>query len=49
MEWNFVGDQLLRGKEAVRRYMAKAYLEPSKFMVDELLRMIFLPQLAKSA
>ncbi|MGV3585675.1 MAG: nuclear transport factor 2 family protein [Adhaeribacter sp.] len=36
-EWTFVGDQILRGKEAVRRYMATAYLEPPKFMVENLI------------
>ncbi|GAA4294906.1 nuclear transport factor 2 family protein [Nibribacter koreensis] len=35
--WTFVGDQTLRGKEAVRRYMASAYLEPPKFMVENLI------------
>lgn len=33
-EWTFVGDRILRGKEAVRQYMAAAYLEPPKFMVE---------------
>ena len=36
-EWTFVGDQILRGKEAVRQYMAKAYVEPPKFMVENLI------------
>ncbi|KAA5543957.1 nuclear transport factor 2 family protein [Adhaeribacter rhizoryzae] len=36
-EWTFVGDQTLHGKEAVRRYMATAYLEPPKFMVENLI------------
>ena len=36
-EWNFVGEQILRGKEAVRQYMVKAYLEPPKFMVAQLI------------
>ena len=36
-EWTFVGDQILRGKEAVRLYMAKAYVEPPKFMVENLI------------
>jgi uncharacterized protein len=36
-EWTFVGDQTLRGKEAVRQYMAKAYQEPPKFMVEHLI------------
>ena len=36
-EWNFVGEQILQGKEAVRQYMAKAYLEPPKFRVEHLI------------
>ena len=36
-EWTFVGDQTLRGKEAVRQYMAEAYVEPPKFMVEHLI------------
>jgi ketosteroid isomerase-like protein len=36
-EWTFVGDQTLRGKEAVRQYMKKAYMEPPKFMVENLI------------
>jgi len=36
-EWTFVGDQTLRGKEAVRQYMAKVYEEPPKFMVENLI------------
>lgn len=32
-EWTFVGDQTLKGKEAVRQYMATAYTEPPKFTV----------------
>lgn len=35
--WNFVGEQILQGKEAVRQYMANAYLEPPKFMVEQLI------------
>jgi ketosteroid isomerase-like protein len=34
--WTFVGDQTLRGKEAVRRYMATAYTEPPRFTVENL-------------
>lgn len=33
----FVGDKTLEGKQAVREYMAKEYLEPPKFMVDHLI------------
>jgi ketosteroid isomerase-like protein len=33
--WDFVGDQVLKGKEAVRQYMATAYLEPPKVVIDQ--------------
>jgi ketosteroid isomerase-like protein len=36
-KWIFVADETLEGKEAVRRYMTKAYLEPPKFKVDNLI------------
>lgn len=36
-EWTFVGDETLRGKQAVRQYMAMAYAEPPKFMVEDLI------------
>jgi ketosteroid isomerase-like protein len=36
-EWTFVGDKVLRGKDAVRQYMAKAYVEPPKFIVENLI------------
>ncbi|MET3878555.1 nuclear transport factor 2 family protein [Chitinophaga sp. OAE865] len=36
-EWTFVGDRTLRGKEAVRQYMANAYATPPKFMVENLI------------
>jgi len=32
--WIFVGDQTLHGKEEVRQYMAKVYLEPPNFSVE---------------
>ena len=32
-EWTFVGDRILKGKEAVRQYMATTYFEPPKFTV----------------
>ena len=35
--WTFVGEQTLQGKEAVREYMAATYLEPPKFMVEQLI------------
>ena len=35
--WNFLGDKTLRGKEAVRRWMAETYKEPPKFKVQQLI------------
>lgn len=36
-EWKFIGEQTLRGKEAVRKYMSTAYKKPPKFKVDNLI------------
>jgi uncharacterized protein (TIGR02246 family) len=36
-QWTFVGDKTLKGKEAVRRYMAETYIEPPKFTVERLI------------
>ncbi|RYD86526.1 MAG: nuclear transport factor 2 family protein [Sphingobacteriales bacterium] len=36
-KWTFVGDETLTGKEAVRLYMAKTYIEAPKFMVEHLI------------
>jgi len=36
-EWTFVGDKVLQGKEAVRQWMATNYVEPPKFMVENLI------------
>ena len=36
-EWTFVGEMTLKGKEAVRRWMADNYEEPPKFVVTRLL------------
>lgn len=36
-EWTFVGDRTLYGKEAVRQYMKTAYIEPPKFIVENLI------------
>ena len=36
-EWNFVGDRTLKGKEAVRQYMAHAYREPPVFRVERMI------------
>lgn len=35
--WTFVGDTTLRGKEAVRRWMATTYKEPPKLTVSHLI------------
>jgi ketosteroid isomerase-like protein len=35
--WNFLGDRTLKGKEAVRQYMAETYKEPPKFKVQQLI------------
>lgn len=37
IEWTFVGDKTLKGKEAVRKYMATTYIEPPKFTVTNLI------------
>ena len=36
-EWTFVGDRTLKGKEAVRQYMAAVYVAPPKFKVANLI------------
>jgi uncharacterized protein len=36
-QWNFIGEQVLIGKEAVRRYMLETYIEPPKFEVSKLI------------
>ena len=35
-EWSFMGDQTLRGKKAVREYMAAVYKEPPEFSVTNM-------------
>ena len=35
--WNFVGEQVLTGKEAVRAYMKTAYIEPPKFDIETMI------------
>lgn len=37
VRWTFVGDRVLDGKEAVRRYMKATYIESPKFVVDQLI------------
>lgn len=36
-EWTFVGDRTIKGKEAVRQWMATAYREPPRFEVHQML------------
>jgi len=36
-KWDFIGDQVLEGKESVRRYMAETYLEPPQFEVERMI------------
>jgi uncharacterized protein len=36
-KWTFVGDKTLKGKEAVRQYMAATYIKPPKFTVANLI------------
>ncbi|MDX2150303.1 MAG: nuclear transport factor 2 family protein [Bryobacteraceae bacterium] len=36
-EWTFVGEKSLKGKEAVRRWMATTYVEPPQFTVAHLI------------
>jgi uncharacterized protein len=36
-EWTFIGDKTLKGKEAVRQYMAITYIEPPKVTVANLI------------
>ena len=35
--WTFVGDRVLRGKEAVRQWMAESYISPPELTVDDLI------------
>jgi len=35
--WNFVGDQILQGKDAIRKYMEEVYKDPPKFDVKNLI------------
>lgn len=37
VEWTFVGERTLKGKEAVRQYMKTTYIEPPKFTVTHLI------------
>ncbi|WP_207430972.1 nuclear transport factor 2 family protein [Sabulibacter ruber] len=36
-KWVFIGDKTLEGKDAVRNYMATAYKEPPRFIVENLI------------
>jgi len=36
-EWNFIGEQTIRGKDAVRQWMIETYKEPPRFRVDRMI------------
>lgn len=36
-EWTFVGDKTLKGKDAVREWMANEYREPPRFEVHQMI------------
>jgi ketosteroid isomerase-like protein len=36
-KWTFVGERTLKGKEAVRQWMAKTYLTPPDFTVEDMI------------
>jgi uncharacterized protein len=36
-KWTYVGDRILDGKDAVRRYITETYTEPSRFTVENLI------------
>lgn len=36
-EWTFVGDSMIRGKDAVRQWMKSTYKEPPRFKVDRMI------------
>jgi uncharacterized protein (TIGR02246 family) len=36
-EWHFVGEQVLKGKDAVRKYIADNYREPPRFKVEKMI------------
>lgn len=37
LQWTAVGEMTLSGKDAVRKWMATAYLTPPKYTVDEMI------------
>jgi ketosteroid isomerase-like protein len=37
IEWTLVGDKTIKGKQALREYMATAYVEPPEFTVTDLI------------
>lgn len=37
IKYEFVGDKILQGKEALREYMKEAYVEPPEFNVENLI------------
>ncbi len=37
VEWTMVGDKTVKGKDAIRKWMASMNMEPPKFTVDNLI------------
>jgi ketosteroid isomerase-like protein len=37
VKWEFVGDIILEGKDAVRQYMQETYIDPPQFKVENLI------------
>jgi len=37
VQWEFVGDRIIKGKDAVRQYMNETYIEPPVFKVENLI------------
>lgn len=37
VKWEFVGDVILEGKDAVRQYMQETYIDPPQFKVENLI------------
>jgi ketosteroid isomerase-like protein len=37
VKWEFIGDIILEGKDAVRQYMQETYIDPPQFKVENLI------------
>jgi ketosteroid isomerase-like protein len=36
-EWTFVGDRTIKGKQALRQYLAETYAEPPQFHISDMI------------